>query len=150
MPFDADSAVTIALKQVNEAPVPPSELNARVTPELESVVLRALAKDPADRFADADEFVAALDAAASRIPSPRAIAAAEAAAAALPTAAAMGGGVMAPPPAAPPPGPAPATGTGCARSARSARSRCPRRLRRSARSRPVAAASAGPGCWRDC
>ena len=107
VPFDADSAVTIALKQVNEAPVPPSELNPRVTPELESVVLRALAKDPADRFADADEFVAALDAAASRIPSPRAIAAAEAAAAALPAAAAMGGGVMAPPP---PPAPPPSTG----------------------------------------
>ena len=104
VPFEADSAVTIALKQVSEAPVPPSRLSPRVTPELESVVLRALAKEPHDRFADADEFIAALDAAASRIPSPRAIAAAEAAAAALPAAAAVGGGgVMAPsPPAAPP------------------------------------------------
>ena len=108
VPFEAESAITIALKQVSEAPVPPSELNARVTPELESVVLRALAKEPRERFADADEFIAALDAAASRIPSPRAIAAAEAAAAALPAAAVMAGGVMAarpPPPAAPPPPP---------------------------------------------
>jgi beta-lactam-binding protein with PASTA domain/predicted Ser/Thr protein kinase len=105
VPFEAESAVTIALKQVSEAPVPPSELNPRVTPELEAVVLRALAKEPRDRFADADEFIAALDAAASRIPSPRAIAAAEAAAAGLPTAAAIGGGVMAPPP--PPPAAAP-------------------------------------------
>jgi len=71
VPFEADSAVTIALKQVSEAPVPPSRLSPRVTPELESVVLRALAKEPHDRFADADEFIAALDAAASRIPSPR-------------------------------------------------------------------------------
>ena len=72
--------------------------------ELEAVVLRALAKEPRERFADADEFIAALEAAASRIPSPRAIAAAEAAAAALPAAAAVGGGgVMAPPP--PPPAP---------------------------------------------
>ena len=63
-----------------------------MTPELESVVLRALAKEPRERFADADEFIAALEAAASRIPSPRAIAAAEAAAAALPAAAAVGGG----------------------------------------------------------
>ncbi len=104
VPFEADSAVTIALKQVSEAPVPPSRLNPRVTPELEAVVLRALAKQPEDRFADADEFIAALDAAASRIPSARQIAAAEAAAAALPAAAAaaaLGGGVMAPPP--PPP-----------------------------------------------
>jgi serine/threonine-protein kinase len=93
VPFDADSAVTIALKQVSEEPLPPSELNPQVTPELEAVVLRALEKDPADRFADADEFIAALDAAASRIPSPRAIAAAEAAAAA----AVAGGGVLAPP-----------------------------------------------------
>ena len=110
VPFEAESAITIALKQVSEAPVPPSELNPRVTPELESVVLRALAKEPRERFADADEFIAALDAAASRIPSPRAIAAAEAAAAALPAAAVMAGGVMAPPPA-PPPAPAnPPTG----------------------------------------
>ena len=111
VPFEADSAVTIALKQVSEAPVPPSHINPGVTPELEAVVLRALAKEPADRFADADEFIAALDAAASRIPSARQIAAAEAAAAALPAAAAGAGGVMAPPPPtsrpqAPPPTPA--------------------------------------------
>ncbi len=111
VPFEADSAVTIALKQVSEAPVPPSHINPRVTTELEAVVLRALAKEPEARFADADEFIAALDAAASRIPSARQIAAAEAAAAALPTAAAGGGGVMAPPPPtsrpqAPPPPPA--------------------------------------------
>ena len=110
VPFEADSAVTIALKQVSEAPVPPSHINPHVTPELESVVLRALAKEPEDRFADADEFIAALDAAASRIPSARQIAAAEAAAAALPAAAAgaaAGGGVMAPPPPTPRPPPPP-------------------------------------------
>ncbi len=111
VPFEAESAVTIALKQVSEAPVPPSRINPRVTPELESVVLRALAKEPRDRFADADEFIAALEAAASRIPSSRAIAAAEAAAAALPAAAVTGaGGVMAPPPPVVPPPPAGADG----------------------------------------
>jgi beta-lactam-binding protein with PASTA domain/predicted Ser/Thr protein kinase len=102
VPFDADSAVTIALKQVSEAPVPPSRINPAVTPEIEAVVLRALAKAPEDRFADADEFIAALDAAASRIPSAAAVAAAEAAAAALP-AVALGAGAMAPPPPIPPP-----------------------------------------------
>jgi beta-lactam-binding protein with PASTA domain len=116
VPFEADSAVTIALKQVNEAPLPPTQLNPSVTPELESVVLRALEKEPKDRFADADEFIAALDAAASRIPSPSAIAAAEAAAAALPAAAmgaaALPAGAMPPPPIAPPP---PVTGGGYAR-----------------------------------
>jgi serine/threonine-protein kinase len=105
VPFEAEAAVTIALKQVSEAPVPPSQINPAVTPELEAVVLRALEKDPADRFADADEFIAALEAAGSRIPSPGAIAAAEAAAAAaaaLP-AAAMAASVAAPPPPPPPP-----------------------------------------------
>ena len=42
VPFDGESAVSIALKHVNEWPVPPSRLNAAVTPELEAVVLRAL------------------------------------------------------------------------------------------------------------
>ena len=61
IPFDGESAVTIALKQVNEAPVPPSHFNAAVPAPLEDAVLRALAKDPAERFADADAFIAALE-----------------------------------------------------------------------------------------
>jgi beta-lactam-binding protein with PASTA domain/predicted Ser/Thr protein kinase len=61
VPFDGESAVSIALKQVNERPVPPSALNRGVTPELEAVVLRALEKDPARRFPDADAFIAALE-----------------------------------------------------------------------------------------
>ncbi len=90
VPFDAESAVTVALKQVSETPVAPRRLNPAVTPELEAIVLHALAKDPADRFADADEFIAALEAAASRIPSPAAIAAADAVAASLPVAPRVG------------------------------------------------------------
>ncbi|MDX6689102.1 MAG: eukaryotic-like serine/threonine-protein kinase [Solirubrobacteraceae bacterium] len=84
VPFEGDSAVTIAVKQVNEAPVAPSHINPEVSAELESVVLCALQKDPAARFADADEFIAALEAAGSRMPSAAAMAAADAAAAALP------------------------------------------------------------------
>jgi eukaryotic-like serine/threonine-protein kinase len=63
VPFDGESAVTVALKQVNERPVPPSALNPAVTPELEEVVMRALEKDPARRFPDADAFISALQAA---------------------------------------------------------------------------------------
>ena len=63
VPFDAESAVTIALKQVSEEPVPPSELNPAVSDQLEDVVMRALQKDPAYRFADAEEFIIALEAA---------------------------------------------------------------------------------------
>jgi serine/threonine-protein kinase len=61
VPFNGDSPVSIALKQVNERPVPPSELTPGIPPVLEAVVLRALAKEPADRYADADAFIAALD-----------------------------------------------------------------------------------------
>ena len=50
VPFDAESPVTIALKQVSEEPVPPRSCNPAVPPALEAVVLRALEKDPARRF----------------------------------------------------------------------------------------------------
>jgi beta-lactam-binding protein with PASTA domain/predicted Ser/Thr protein kinase len=67
VPFEGESAVTIALKQVSEPPVPPSQHNPQVPPALEAVVLRALEKDPARRFGDADEFIAALEHAAAGI-----------------------------------------------------------------------------------
>jgi serine/threonine-protein kinase len=63
VPFDGESAVTIALKHVNERPVPPSAYNGAVGPQLEAVVLRALEKDPTVRYANADEMIAALEAA---------------------------------------------------------------------------------------
>jgi beta-lactam-binding protein with PASTA domain/predicted Ser/Thr protein kinase len=63
LPFDAESAVTIALKHVSEPPLPPAELNPAVPVAMEAVVLRALAKAPEDRFPDADAFIAALQAA---------------------------------------------------------------------------------------
>jgi eukaryotic-like serine/threonine-protein kinase len=61
VPFQGESAVTIALKQVNERPTPPSAYNGAVSPALETVVMRALEKHPALRFQDADEFIAALE-----------------------------------------------------------------------------------------
>src|SRR5436190_3981795 len=63
VPFEADSPVAVALKQVSEQPRPPSRLNPQVPRALDAVVLRALAKDPANRFASADEFMRALDSA---------------------------------------------------------------------------------------
>ncbi len=64
VPFDGDSPVTVALKQVAEEPIPPAELNPAISPQLEAVVLRALRKDPVARFEDADAFIAALEQAA--------------------------------------------------------------------------------------
>ncbi len=63
IPFDGESAVAIALKQVSETPLAPSAHNAAIPPALEQAILRALEKDPAARFADADELIAALEAA---------------------------------------------------------------------------------------
>src|SRR6202167_1585152 len=60
VPFEGESAVAIAFKQVSATPRPPSELNPALPPSLDAVVLRALAKDPAQRYADADELIAAL------------------------------------------------------------------------------------------
>ena len=61
VPFDAESAVTIALKHVSEGPIPPSQINSAVPSGLEQVVMWSLNKRPADRPADADEFIAALE-----------------------------------------------------------------------------------------
>jgi serine/threonine-protein kinase len=57
--FDGENAVTIALKQVREEPEPlPDDLPARVR----TLIRRALAKDPASRFADGAAFLAAVEA----------------------------------------------------------------------------------------
>lgn len=61
VPFDGDTAVSIALRQMRESPIPPSALNPAVSPELDAVVLRALSREPYDRFPDAESFIEALD-----------------------------------------------------------------------------------------
>lgn len=63
LPFDGESAVAIAMKQVGEQPPAPRAVNPAVPPALEAVILKSLEKDPARRFASADDFIAALDAA---------------------------------------------------------------------------------------
>jgi beta-lactam-binding protein with PASTA domain/predicted Ser/Thr protein kinase len=60
VPFESESAVTIALRHVSEAPRPPRELNPEIPPELEQAVLWALNKDPADRPQDAEQFIEVL------------------------------------------------------------------------------------------
>ena len=59
-PFAGDSAVALAYKHVSEEPVPPAAVNPEVSPQLESVVLKAMAKDPDARYQTGREFHADL------------------------------------------------------------------------------------------
>lgn len=63
VPFEADSAVAIAMKQVSHTPQRPSSIAPAVSPPLDAVVMRALEKEPGQRFQSAEAFIAALDAA---------------------------------------------------------------------------------------
>ncbi|MBN9184760.1 Stk1 family PASTA domain-containing Ser/Thr kinase [Microbacterium sp.] len=62
-PFRGDSPVAVAYQHVSETPVPPTEVVDSLPRALDAVVLRALAKDPFQRFPDAATFRDALDAA---------------------------------------------------------------------------------------
>ncbi|WP_307802880.1 Stk1 family PASTA domain-containing Ser/Thr kinase [Frigoribacterium sp. PvP032] len=55
-PFRGDSPVAVAYQHVSEAPVPPSTVAPAVSPALDAVVLRALAKDRFERFQTAADF----------------------------------------------------------------------------------------------
>ena len=56
VPFTGDSAIEIAMKHLNDPPKPPSKIRPEIPPELDQVVLRALAKNPEDRYQTAEEF----------------------------------------------------------------------------------------------
>lgn len=56
VPFSGDEAITVALKQVNEEPVPPSAINPKIDPEFEAIILKCMQKRPENRFHSADEL----------------------------------------------------------------------------------------------
>ena len=56
VPFTGETPVEIAMKHLSQAPVPPSAHRPEVPRDLDYVVLRALAKDPADRYHSAEEM----------------------------------------------------------------------------------------------
>ena len=55
-PFKGESAVSVAYQHVSEMAPNPSDFNPQVTPELNAVVMRAMAKDRDERFQSAEEF----------------------------------------------------------------------------------------------
>jgi len=68
-PFRGDTPVAVAYQHVSERPVKPSSLNTRVSPALDTVVMRALEKDRTKRYQSAAEFREEVDLAVSgRLP----------------------------------------------------------------------------------
>jgi serine/threonine protein kinase len=55
-PFTGDSPVSIVVQHVSDAPTPPSATNGEISTDTDSIVLKALAKDPADRYQSASEM----------------------------------------------------------------------------------------------
>ena len=66
-PFVGDSAVAVALQHVNQPAPSPREQVPELPPELEVVVLKALAKDPAQRYGDANSFIKDLEVVEARL-----------------------------------------------------------------------------------
>jgi eukaryotic-like serine/threonine-protein kinase len=55
-PFVGDSPVSVAYQHVRETPLPPSQLDPEISPEIDAVVLKALAKDRSERYQSAKEM----------------------------------------------------------------------------------------------
>jgi beta-lactam-binding protein with PASTA domain/tRNA A-37 threonylcarbamoyl transferase component Bud32 len=67
-PFTGDSPVAIAYQHVRENPIPPSRIDPDIPPWADAIVLKAMAKSPADRYQTAGEMRADLQRAASGMP----------------------------------------------------------------------------------
>ena len=74
-PFKGESAVSVAYQHVSEAVIPPSQFDSSISPELDAVVLKGLAKDREERFQTAEEFREHLIAAANGTPIAKPVAA---------------------------------------------------------------------------
>lgn len=61
LPFDAPDPLDIALLHMSEPPRPPRQIRSDISPELEAVILKALAKEPGDRYPTGAALADALD-----------------------------------------------------------------------------------------
>jgi serine/threonine protein kinase len=66
VPFDDPSPIALALKHITDEPPPPSQLNPSINPEVEAVLLKALRKDPSERYQSGRELMEALESALPR------------------------------------------------------------------------------------
>lgn len=66
VPFDADTPVSVALMQVQEDPIEPRKLNPQIPISVNNIILKAMQKDPADRYQSATEMLIDLSTALKR------------------------------------------------------------------------------------
>lgn len=57
LPFNADSPVSVALKQIQEEPKAPKEINSEIPDSLNDIILKAMAKNTTDRYQNATELL---------------------------------------------------------------------------------------------
>ena len=56
LPFQGESPISVALKHIQQQAVSPAKINNDIPKEVNDLIMKAMAKDPADRFQDADEM----------------------------------------------------------------------------------------------
>lgn len=56
LPFTGEDAIQVALKQINDLPVPPSEIVPDIDPQLEDIILRCMEKEPSNRYHSASDL----------------------------------------------------------------------------------------------
>lgn len=61
VPFDDNSAMSVALKHLSDPPPPPSELNPNIPPQVEAVIIKVLNKEPEDRYESGAAFMQAFE-----------------------------------------------------------------------------------------
>lgn len=61
LPFDGPDAISVAMMQVNDQPLPPHEINPDIDPGFESIIMKALSKDANQRFSTAADMKGALN-----------------------------------------------------------------------------------------
>jgi serine/threonine protein kinase len=61
LPFEGDTPVKLMVERLHQTPIPPRQINPAVTPQLEGILLKTLARQPADRYDRTEDLVAALE-----------------------------------------------------------------------------------------
>ena len=73
VPFQAETPIAVVMKHIHDPLLPPREVQTNISEAAERVILKALAKEPQDRFATAGEMVTALQAALNNTDLPPAV-----------------------------------------------------------------------------